>query len=52
MTVLPGAEPIAIDGSAVGVLLCHGYPSPPQSMRGWADHLARAGLSLLMNLVF
>lgn len=51
MTVLPGAEPIAIDGSAVGVLLCHGYPSTPQSMRGWADHLARAGYTVRVPLL-
>ena len=28
MTIRPGAEPISVDGSAVGVVLCHGYPDP------------------------
>lgn len=46
MTIMPGAEPISLDGSEVGVVLCHGYPSTPQSMRGWAEHLAAAGYSV------
>lgn len=41
MTIMAGAEPISIDGSDVGVVLCHGYPSM-QSMR--AAWLGRASL--------
>jgi carboxylesterase len=42
--VLVGAEPFAHEGSDdIGVLLCHGFTSTPQSMRGWAEHLAEAG---------
>lgn len=42
--MLVGAEPFAHEGSDdIGVLLCHGFTSTPQSMRGWAEHLAEAG---------
>ncbi len=51
MTIMPGAEPISIDGSDVGVLLCHGYPSTPQSMRGWAEHLGAAGFTVRVPLL-
>lgn len=51
MTIMPGAEPISIDGSDVGVVLCHGYPSTPQSMRGWAEHLGAAGYSVRVPLL-
>ena len=51
MTIMPGAEPISVDGSEVGVVLCHGYPSTPQSMRGWAEHLAAAGYSVRVPLL-
>ena len=51
MTIMPGAEPISVDGSDVGVVLCHGYPSTPQSMRGWAEHLAASGYSVRVPLL-
>ncbi|MFT4216970.1 MAG: alpha/beta fold hydrolase [Micropruina sp.] len=51
MKIMPGAEPISVDGSDVGVVLCHGYPSTPQSMRGWAEHLASAGYSVRVPLL-
>lgn len=51
MTMMPGAEPISVDGSEVGVVLCHGYPSTPQSMRGWAEHLTAAGYSVRVPLL-
>ncbi|MFT4295111.1 MAG: alpha/beta fold hydrolase [Micropruina sp.] len=51
MTIMPGAEPISADGSEVGVVLCHGYPSTPQSMRGWAEHLIAAGYSVRVPLL-
>lgn len=42
--MLVGAEPFAHEGSDdIGVLLCHGFTSTPQSMRDWAEHLAEAG---------
>lgn len=46
VSVLPGAEPYAHDGGDIGVLLVHGYTSTPQSMRGWAEHLAGAGYTV------
>ena len=45
--VLPGAEPFVHEGSDdVGVLLCHGFTSTPQSMRDWGEHLAAEGISV------
>lgn len=47
MSVMPGAEPLRHDGlTGVGVLLCHGFTGSPQSMRPWAQHLAREGHSV------
>jgi carboxylesterase len=51
MTIMPGAEPISIDGSDVGVLVCHGYSSTPQSMRAWAEHLAAQGFTVRAPLL-
>lgn len=51
MTIMPGAEPITIDGSDVGVLVCHGYSSTPQSMRAWAEHLAAQGFTVRSPLL-
>lgn len=45
--VLSGAEPFAHDGSEdIGVLLCHGFTSSPQSMRPWGEHLAAEGITV------
>jgi carboxylesterase len=45
--VLSGAEPFVHDGSEdVGVLLCHGFTSTPQSMRSWGEHLAADGITV------
>lgn len=50
--MLVGAEPFAHEGSDdIGVLLCHGFTSTPQSMRGWAEHLAEAGHSVRCPLL-
>jgi len=46
VAILPGAEPFSHDGSAIGVLLCHGFTGTPQSLRPWADHLAAAGYTV------
>lgn len=46
MPVLPGAEPFAADGGPTGALLVHGFTGSPQSMRGWGEHLAAAGLTV------
>jgi carboxylesterase len=34
---IPGAEPIALDGGARGVLILHGFGDTPQSVRGLAS---------------
>ena len=44
-------SPFRHDGSDVGVLLCHGFPGAPGSMRGWADHLVAAGYSVRLPLL-
>jgi carboxylesterase len=46
MPVMPGAEAYAHDGGRTGVLLCHGFTGSPQSLRPWAEYLARAGLTV------
>ncbi len=46
MPVMPGAEPYSHESGTTGVLLCHGFTGSPQSLRPWAEYLARAGLSV------
>ena len=46
MSVRPGAEPFAHDGSDVGVLLVHGFTGSPQSMRPWGQALADKGYTV------
>ncbi|MBO8191282.1 alpha/beta fold hydrolase [Streptomyces oryzae] len=48
---LPGAEPFRRDGSATGVLLCHGFTGSPQSLRPWAEDLAGHGLTVSLPLL-
>lgn len=51
MPLMPGAEPFSADGSRLGVLLCHGFTSTPQSLRPWAEHHAAAGLTVRLPLL-
>jgi carboxylesterase len=44
--VIPGAEPFDHTGGPVGVLLCHGFPGSPQTLRPWAEYLAAQGLTV------
>lgn len=47
MPVMSGAEPFVHDGGdEIGVLLCHGLTSTPQSMRPWGEHLASDGITV------
>jgi carboxylesterase len=39
------------DGGDVGVLLCHGFPGNPGSLRTWADHLVAEGYSVRLPLL-
>ncbi|MDB1089903.1 alpha/beta fold hydrolase [Streptomyces sp. ACA25] len=51
MLLLPGAEAFSHDGSATGVLLCHGFTGTPQSMRPWAEYLAERGHTVSLPLL-
>ncbi|MFC7309101.1 alpha/beta hydrolase [Streptomyces monticola] len=51
MPVLPGAEPFRHEGGEVGVLLCHGFTGSPQSLRPWAEYLAKNGLTVSLPLL-
>ncbi|NNJ07628.1 alpha/beta fold hydrolase [Streptomyces sp. PKU-MA01144] len=51
MPVLPGAEPYRHEGGEVGVLLCHGFTGSPQSLRPWAEFLAKRGLTVSLPLL-
>ena len=46
MPLMPGAEPFRHEGGRTGALLVHGFTGSPQSLRGWAQYLADAGLSV------
>ncbi|MCZ2824776.1 MULTISPECIES: alpha/beta hydrolase [unclassified Modestobacter] len=49
--LMPGADPFDLPGGAVGVLLCHGFTSTPQSLRLWGEHLAAAGFTVRCPLL-
>lgn len=51
MALLDGAEPYHHSGGPTGALLCHGFTGTPQSLRGWASHLASAGLTVSVPLL-
>ncbi len=44
-------QPFSSDGGDVGVLLCHGFPGSPGSMRAWADHLVAEGYTVRLPLL-
>lgn len=49
--VLPGAEPMSVEGGPHGALVLHGFTGTPQSMRGLAQAFADAGFSVEMPLL-
>ncbi|HTN99869.1 MAG TPA: alpha/beta fold hydrolase [Microthrixaceae bacterium] len=49
--IMPGAEPMSVEGGPIGVLVLHGFTGNPQSMRPLAEGLAAAGLSVEMPLL-
>jgi carboxylesterase len=51
MQLLPSADPFSHEGSATGVLLCHGFTGCPQSLRPWAEHMANQGLTVSLPLL-
>ena len=46
MPLLPGAEPLAVDGGPIGALVIHGFTGSPQGVRDWGLALADAGLTV------
>ena len=46
--ILPGAEPFYVENGKVGVLISHGYTGNPQSMRYYAEGLAKAGFTIAL----
>ena len=49
--MLAGAEPMSVVGGADGALVVNGFTGCPASMRGIAEHLAVAGLSVELPLL-
>lgn len=49
--ILPGAEPMSIEGGPVGALVLHGFTGNPQSMRGLAQAFGAAGFTVEMPLL-
>ena len=54
-TTADGYAPFRSDGHGtradVGVLLCHGFPGAPGSLRDWAEHLAAQGYQVRLPLL-
>ncbi len=46
--VMKGAEPWGSEGDTTGVLFVHGFTGTPQSMRHWAESVAREGRTVLL----
>ena len=51
MSATNESAPFSVDAGRVGVLLCHGFTSTPQSLRAWADAAAAAGHSVRLPLL-
>ncbi len=49
--MIPGAEPLSSPGGAEGALVLHGFTGNPSSMRGIAEALAAAGLTVELPLL-
>lgn len=49
--IIPGAEPMSVDGGPVGVLVLHGFTGNPQSVRPLAEAAAAAGHTVEMPLL-
>jgi carboxylesterase len=49
--IIPGAEPMSVEGGPVGVLVLHGFTGNPQSVRPLAEAAARAGHGVEMPLL-
>lgn len=51
MSILPGCEPLFVEGGTTGVLISHGFSGSGLSIRPWAEHLATAGHTVSMPLL-
>ena len=49
--ILPGAEPFSATGGTDGALCLHGFTGTPQALRGVAEQLAAAGLTVELPLL-
>lgn len=49
--IMPGAEPLSVDGGPNGALVLHGFTGNPGSMRGVAEALAEAGFTVELPLL-
>ena len=49
--IMPGAEPLSVEGGVNGALVIHGFTGNPGSMRGVAEALVDAGFSVEMPLL-
>ena len=46
MPLMPGAEPLSIEGGPIGALVLHGFTGTPQGVRDWGLALSGAGLTV------
>jgi len=49
--IMPGAEPMSVEGGPLGVLVLHGFTGNPQSVRPLADAFVAAGHTVEMPLL-
>jgi carboxylesterase len=49
--IIPGAEPMSVEGGPVGVLVLHGFTGNPMSVRPLAEAAAKAGHGVEMPLL-
>ena len=49
--ILPGAEPMSVEGGPIGALVVHGFTGSPHSMRPLAEAFADAGFTVEMPLL-
>ena len=46
--IMPGCEPLSIEGGPSGVLIIHGFTGNPSSMRSLSERIGAAGFSVEM----
>jgi carboxylesterase len=49
--IMPGADPLSVEGGPNGVLVLHGFTGNPGSMRGIAEAMVEAGFTVEMPLL-